>query len=73
MPLLTPDYRDDIEVLVHKDLRLTFDGNRCCVPPRYVGHKLTVKADSSALTICDQTHEIVNYARCWQHGQSVAS
>jgi hypothetical protein len=33
---------------VHKDLRLSFDGNRYCVPPRYVGHKLTVKADSSS-------------------------
>jgi hypothetical protein len=55
---------------VHKDLRLTFDGNRYCVPPRYVGHKLTVKADSSSLTIYDQTHEIVNYARCWERGQT---
>ena len=44
---------------MHKDLRLTFDGNRYCVPPRYVGHKLTVKADSSSVTIYDQTHEIV--------------
>jgi transposase len=59
-----------IEALVHKDLRLTFDGNRYCVPPRYVGHKLTVKADSSSLTIYDQTHEIVSYARCWERGQT---
>ena len=27
------------EPLVHKDLRLTFDGNRYCVPPRYVGRQ----------------------------------
>jgi hypothetical protein len=40
------------------------------VPPRYVGHKLTVKADSSSLTIYDQTHEIVRYARCWERGQT---
>lgn len=25
-------------------VRLSFDGNRYCVPPRYVGRKLTVKA-----------------------------
>jgi transposase len=31
LPLLTPDYRDSTEALVHKDLRLTFDGNRYCV------------------------------------------
>jgi hypothetical protein len=40
LPILTPDYRDSAEALAHKDLRLTFDGNRYCVPPRYVGHKL---------------------------------
>lgn len=55
---------------MHKDLRLTFDGNRYCVPPRYVGHKLTVKADSSSVTIYDQTHEIASYARCWERGQT---
>jgi hypothetical protein len=27
LPLLTPDYRDITEALVHKDLRLTFDGD----------------------------------------------
>jgi len=70
LPLLTPDYRDSTEALVHKDLRLTFDGNRYCVPPRYVGHKLTVKADSSSVTIFDQSHEIVCYARCWERGQT---
>ena len=59
-PLLTADYRDSAEALVHKDIRLSFDGNRYCVPPRYVGHKLTVKADSSTVTIYDQTKEIVD-------------
>lgn len=70
LPVLTPDYRDHTDVVVHKDLRLSFDGNRYCVPPRYVGHKLTVKADSSSLTIYDQHHEIVQYARCWERGQT---
>jgi hypothetical protein len=54
-----PDYRDTIEALVHKDLRLSFDGNRYCVPPRYVGRHLTIKADASSLTIYDQQQEIV--------------
>jgi len=70
LPLLTSDYRDCAEALVHKDLRLTFDGNRYCVSPRFVGHKLTVKADSSSVTIYDQTIEIVRYARCWERGQT---
>lgn len=70
LPALIPDYRDPAETLVHKDMRLAFDGNRYCVPARYVGHKLTVKADSSAVTIYDQQHEIVSYARSWQRGQT---
>jgi transposase len=71
VPVITPDYRDLAEALVHKDLRLCFDGNRYCVPPRYIGRHLTIKADSSALTIYDQHQEIVSYARCWQRGQVV--
>ena len=70
VPLLAPDYRDSTEALVQKDLRLSFDGNRYCVPPRYVGQKLTVKADSSTVSIYDQTKEVVCYARCWERGQT---
>jgi hypothetical protein len=58
LPSIAPDYRDQADVLVHKDLRLAFDGNRYCVPPRYVGRRLTVKADSPALTIYDQQQEV---------------
>jgi hypothetical protein len=69
VPVVTPDYRDVTQALVHKDLRLSFDGNRYCVPPRYIGRRLTIKADSCSLTIYDQHQEIVSYARCWQRGQ----
>jgi len=47
LPAITPDYRDTADALVHKDLRLAFDGNHYCVPPRYVGYWLTVKADAA--------------------------
>lgn len=70
LPVLIPDYRDSADALVHKDLRLSFDGNRYCVPPRYVGRKLTVKADASSLIIYDQHQEIATYARSWQRGQT---
>ena len=69
LPALAPDYRDTAEALVHKDLRLAFDGNHYCVPPRYVGYHLTIKADASSLAIYDQHQEIVSYSRCWQRGQ----
>jgi transposase len=70
IPLLAPDYRDTAEALVHKDLRLSFDGNRYCVPPRYVGHKLTVKANSTSVAIYDQSKELVCYARSWERGRT---
>jgi transposase len=69
IPLLAPDYRDTAEALVHKDLRLTFDGNRYCAPPRYVGHKLTVKADAGTVTLYDQSREVACYARSWERGR----
>jgi len=71
VPALTPDYRDIAEALVHKDLRLCFDGNRYCVPPRYIGRHLTVRADSASVILYDQHQEIVSYARCWQRGQVI--
>ncbi len=71
VPAMTPDYRDVAEALVHKDLRLSFDGNRYCVPPRYIGRHLTIKADSSSVAIYDQHQEIVSYSRCWQRGQNL--
>jgi hypothetical protein len=33
LPRLLPDYRDAADVLVHKDIRIYFDGNRHCAPP----------------------------------------
>src|SRR5215471_7017838 len=69
LPIIPYDYRDSGEALVHKDLRLAFDGNRYCVPHRYVGRRLTIKADSSSVTIYDRVNEVVSYPRCWRRGQ----
>jgi len=55
---------------VRKDLRLRFDGNRYCVPHRFVGQRLTLKADSSSVTIYHRYQEIVSYARSWRRGQT---
>ena len=70
LPVIPYDYRDSSEALVHKDLRLPFDGNRYCVPHRYVGRRLTIKADSSSVTLYDRVEEVVCYARSWRRGQT---
>src|SRR5215472_12476171 len=73
LPVIAYDYRDKVEALVYKDLRLHFDGNRYCVPPRFVGRRLTLKADSSSVTIYDRVNEIVSYPRCWRRGQTLGA
>jgi len=70
LPPLMPDYRDTAIALVHKDIRLCFDGNRYCVPPRYVGSCLIVKADSQSIVIYDHDREVARYVRCWRRGQT---
>ena len=70
LPVIPYDYRDSAELRVYKDLRLQFDGNRYCVPQRYVGHHLVVKADSSSVTIYDRVNEIVCYPRSWRRGKT---
>jgi hypothetical protein len=70
LPVIPYDHRDTVEALVHKDLRLQFDGNRYCVPHRFVGGRLTVKADASSVAIYHRYQEIVSYARSWRRGQT---
>jgi transposase len=70
LPQLDADYRDTVLARVHKDMRLRFDGNRYCVPPRYVGRQLTLKADSSSVTIYDGEHEVARYVRSWHRGRT---
>lgn len=70
LPVIPYDYRDTVEALVHKDLRIQFDANRYCVPHRYVGRRLTVKADSSSVAIYNRSEEVVTYARSYRRGQT---
>jgi hypothetical protein len=65
-----PDYRDTDIALVHKDFRLSFDGNRYCVPPRWVGYRVTVKADSQSVAVYYHSQELARYVRSWRRGQT---
>lgn len=70
LPALLPDYRDTVDVLVHKDLRVYFDGNRYCAPPHLVGENLLLKADAHTVALYHQQRQIVTYPRCWRRGQT---
>lgn len=71
LPALAPDYRDTVEVLVHKDLRWHFDANHYCAPARFIGQRLIAKADACSVTLyAPEGSEIVRYARSWRRGQT---
>lgn len=71
LPALAPDYRDTIEVFVHKDLRWHFDSNHYCAPARFVGQRLIAKADASSVTLyAPDGSEVVRYARSFRRGQT---
>lgn len=73
LPELDPDYRDTAQPLAHRDLRVCFDGNRYCVPARWVGARLTLKADSSSVSLYHRDRLIVAYPRCWRRGQTLGA
>jgi transposase len=73
LPTLHDDYRDTAGALVHKDTRLSFDGNRYCVPPRYAGQQLVIKADAYCVTIYDNAREVTAYPRCYGRNQIIGA
>lgn len=73
LPDIDADYRDIVTPIVHKDLRLWFDGNRYCAPPSTVGRRITVKADESNVTLYEQERELASYPRCWSRAQTIGA
>ena len=71
LPAVEDDYRDTATAIAHKDLRLCFDANRYCVPPRCAGRQLSVKADAQNVTIYDGGREVVSYPRSYERGRVI--
>jgi hypothetical protein len=70
LPALLPDYRDTLEGLVHKDLRVPFEGNRYCAPAHRGGERLLPKADSQSVTLYHQQRQAVRCPRSWRRQQT---
>ncbi len=73
LPELDPDYRDTAWPLVHRDLRVRFDGNRYCTPAPWVGIRLALKADSGSVSLYDRDRLAVAYPRCWRRAQTLGA
>jgi transposase len=64
-PLLAalPDCREMMEVKVHKDFSVRFDGNTYTVPPWAIGKRVTLKADARTVTIYLKEKKIAAHSR----------
>jgi hypothetical protein len=68
LPLLLPDYRDTTDAFVTRIYGCPSMATAIACR-RAISDADSLKADASSVTIFDQYHEIVCYARCWQRGQ----
>jgi transposase len=65
LPQFLPDCRETLELLVHKDFALRFDGNCYTTPPWTIGKRLILKADHHQITIYSNQKVLATHDRCW--------
>lgn len=60
------EIKETMQLLVHSDFSVRFDGNAYSVPPWTIGKRLILKADQLAVKVyhCDKL--IADHARCWE-------
>jgi len=71
LPDLLPDCRQVCSLLVHKDFGVRFDTNIYTVPPWAIGKHVTLKADTSQISIHFKDRLIACHARCWDRRQRI--
>jgi hypothetical protein len=65
LPEPLPDCREVCSLKVYKDFAVKFDANSYTVPPRAIGKLITLKANRTTITICDQDKTLTVHTRCW--------
>ncbi len=71
LPELTADLREICPLKVYKDFIVKFDANTYTVPPRMIGRRVTVKADSETVTIYYKDKKIATHRRSWQRKRRI--
>jgi transposase len=66
LPQLLPDARETLQLLVHTDFAVRFDGNIYSVPPRSIGKKVILKADHDTVTIYHHQKVIAVHSRSFK-------
>ena len=71
LPPFLPDCRETMDVLVHKDFAVRFDGNSYTVPPWTIGKRLCLKADQRHITVYHKHKLVALHERSWQRRQRI--
>ncbi len=71
LPDLLPDCRQVCSLLVHKDFGVRFDTNVYTVPPWAIGKHVTLKADTTQVSVYFKDRLITCHARCWDRRQRI--
>jgi len=71
LPELTADLREINLLKAYKDFSVKFDANTYTVPPRMIGRRVTVKADSQTVTIYYKDKKIATHRRSWQRKKRI--
>ncbi len=71
LPTCMPDCRETLQLLVHADFAVRFNGNCYTAPPWTIGHHLTLKADQHEVTLYHKQKTVARHARCWQRYQRI--
>lgn len=66
LPEPLPAYRETETLTVYKDFGIRFDNNIYTVPPRLVGKKVTLKADSRTIWIYYKDKQVATHVSTWQ-------
>jgi hypothetical protein len=69
-PLL-PDCREVCQVKVYKDFAVRFDANTYTTPPWVVGKQVTVKADSTTVSVYLNQKKVAVHRRCWEQKKRI--
>lgn len=65
LPPIVSDYRQSVQLMVHKDFSVRFEDNAYSVPPWAIGKKVILKADNKTVEIYDRQKKIAAHPRCY--------
>ena len=73
LPEPAPDLRETLQLKVHKDLAVHFDGNAYTAPPRMIGKSVVLKADLDSVALYHGASRVAVHRRSWERKQRIVN